>query len=342
MIVKCPNCEAKYKLDPAKLTSPEPKIRCKKCNTIFKAVEEAATAATPSAEPKPATPAAASSPAATSSAELKPAAPTVAPSPAGNDASKPASVPASKPVGSRAVVVAHESPEFTGLCAELLGEAGYQVVAVHDGIQALMEIEQRRPAVAILDVALPKMFGFEVIEVVRRDRALDGTKLILVAAIYDKTRYKRSPATLYGADDYIEKHLVAESLVQKVEALVSGSAAAATSAAPQAAVATEPAKPAPASAFDESSLTPQEKEEHEKAKRLARIIVGDIALYNPDALIEGLKKGNPLEALAKDIEDGRKHFSERVPANIRAKFDYLGAALEDLFAKKRKELGLPA
>lgn len=321
MIVKCPNCEAKYKLDPAKFTSPEPKIRCKKCNTVFKAVEETPAGATPAPEPKSST---------------------VASSPASSATPKPTPEPTAKAVGGHTVIVAHESAEFTGLCTELLGEAGFEVVAVHDGIQALMEIEQRRPAVAILDVALPKMFGFEVIEVVRRDRVLDGTKLILVAAIYDKTRYKRSPATLYGADDYVEKHLVAESLVQKVQALVSGSPAPGAAGAPQATVSAEPAKAAPAPAFDESSLTPQEKEEHEKAKRLARIIVGDIALYNPDALIEGLKKGNPLEALAKDIEDGRKHFCERVPANIRAKFDYLGAALEDLFAKKRKELGLPA
>ncbi len=345
MIVKCPSCEAKYKLDPAKLSSPEPKIRCKKCGNVFKAVDEAAA--------RPAAPAAPPAPPPTPPAAPASAAPAPTPAPS------PAPAPAPAAGGSPVVVVAHESPEVTGMVEELLGEAGYSVVRAHDGVHALMEIEQRRPAVAILDVALPKMFGFEVVEVVRRDKALDTTKLLLIAAIYDKTRYKRSPVNLYGADDYVEKHQIPETVVDKVKGLIGDAPAVAPVAAPAAAApapvptpaptpaAAPAAAPVPAStptasagAFDESSLTPQEKEDHEKAKRLARIIVSDVALYNPEALVEGLKQGNALEALSGDIEEGRKLFHQRVPASVRDKFDYLAHALEDLFEKKRKELGL--
>jgi CheY-like chemotaxis protein len=263
-------------------------------------------------------------------------------------------------------VIGHDSAEVTDLATELLVEAGYEVIVAHDGIQALLQIEQRRPVVAILDVGLPKMFGFEIIEVVRRDSSLANVKLLLIAAIYDKTRYKRNPQSLYGADDYIEKHMIPENLVEKVNALVgaskgtvestatataataTGTSATATKAAPAPAPTPTPAKPvaapaaapAAAGAFDESTLSPQEKEDHEKAKRLARIIASDIALYNADALVEGVKSGNPLQALERDIEEGRKLYVERVPANMRGKVDYLGIALEDLFNKKRKELGL--
>lgn len=355
MIVKCPTCETKYKLDPAKFTSPDPKIRCKKCNNVFKAVEEA-----PAAAAAPAAPAAPAAKAAPAPVAPKPAA---APVPAAGGAG-----------GNRFVVIGHDSAEVTELASELLTEAGYEVIIANDGIQALLQIEQRRPAVAILDVGLSKMFGFEIIEVVRRDQALANVKLMLIAAIYDKTRYKRNPQSLYGADDYIEKHMIPENLVGQVNALVGGASASpdatatatvtsatATSkgsatatataapakaapapAAPKAAAPAPKAAPAPVATagFDESSLTPQEKEDHEKAKRLARIIASDIALYNADALVEGVKSGNPLQALERDIEEGRKLFVERVPANMRGKVDYLGNALEDLFTKKRKELGL--
>jgi predicted Zn finger-like uncharacterized protein len=361
MIVKCPQCDSKYKLDPSKFTSPEPKIRCKKCNTVFKAVEEPAAA--PAAPAAPVAPAPA--PAAPKAATPPPPAPKPA---AAAPAPKPAAAPAAPAAaGGHTVLIAHESEEVTGLAAELLTEAGYHTLVVHDGIQALMEIEGRKPAVAILDVGLPKMFGFEIIEVVRRDAALAGVKLLLIAAIYDKTRYKRNPQSLYGADDYVEKHLIPESVVEKVAALVGGAPAPAAPApeaapaaaakpaapapaAPKAAPAPKPAAvplppkpaaaPAPASTLDESTLTPEEREDHEKAKRLARIIVSDIALYNAEALTESVRKGNPMEALAGDIEEGRKLFVERVPAAMRGRFDYLGVALEDLFAKKRKELGL--
>jgi predicted Zn finger-like uncharacterized protein len=336
MIVKCPTCETKYKLDPAKFTSPEPKIRCKKCNNVFKAIEE--SAATP--------PAPAEAPPAPKAEAPTPPPPPPAPAPAA--AASPVPAAAS---GKQLVIIGHESTDVTEMVKDLLGEAGFEVIAAHDGIQALLEIEGRRPAVAILDVALPKMFGFEIVEVVRRDQALAGVKIMLIAAIYDKTRYKRNPQSLYGADDYVEKHLIPDNIVEKVTALAAGAPPAAPAPAKETAPAAAPAPapaaaPAPATAapaaggFDESTLTPEEKEDHEKAKRLARIIVSDIALYSADALVEGLKNGNPMDAVQRDLDEGKKLFAERVPANMRGRFDYLGVALEDLFAKKRKELGL--
>ncbi len=350
MIVKCPQCEAKYKLDPAKLTSAEPKIRCKKCSTVFKAVEEK-----PAATPPPAAPAASEPPPTERKEEVPAPAPT--PAPATPAPTPVASAPAATTTaaGNAVVVVGHESEDVTSMVEDLLGEEGFTVVAVHDGIQALMEIEQRKPAVAILDVALPKMFGFEICEVIRRDDSLAGTRTVLIAAIYDKTRYKRSPASLYGADDYVEKHRIPEDIVEKIKALVGGSAPAGDSAdageanqqapapaapQPQAAAPQAPAAPAAAPAFDESTLSPQEREDHEKAKRLARIIASDVALYNPDAMAEGLRNGNPMDALRSDIEEGRKLYIERVPAAVREKMDYLTQALEDLFEKKRKDLGI--
>ncbi|MDD5224068.1 MAG: hypothetical protein PHE84_08765, partial [bacterium] len=80
--------------------------------------------------------------------------------------------------------------------------------------------------------------------------------------------------------------------------------------------------------------------EEEKAKRLARIIVSDIALYNADSIKEGLQKGNFYELLKRDIEEGYKLFKERVPAPVREGHDYLKEALEQLVANKKKELGI--
>lgn len=79
--------------------------------------------------------------------------------------------------------------------------------------------------------------------------------------------------------------------------------------------------------------------EHEKAKRLARIVVSDIALYNQDLVKEGIQKGNFYELLKRDIEEAYKLFKERVPAEVRDSHDYLKEAFEQLIASKRSELG---
>jgi hypothetical protein len=79
---------------------------------------------------------------------------------------------------------------------------------------------------------------------------------------------------------------------------------------------------------------------HQKAARLARTIVADIALYNPKELEQGLKEGNWMQILAKDIEDGKKHWESKTPPEIKSTTDYFDLALQDLVERKKKEFGL--
>ncbi len=97
---------------------------------------------------------------------------------------------------------------------------GIDADSAYDGEEALQKIRGIRPDIAIVDVALPKVFGFEVCETVKNDPSLKETKIILLAAIYDKTRYKRNPDSLYGADDYIEKHHIHDRLLNKIWEMV--------------------------------------------------------------------------------------------------------------------------
>ncbi len=75
----------------------------------------------------------------------------------------------------------------------------------------------------------------------------------------------------------------------------------------------------------------------EKARRFARIIVSDIALYNQDAVSEGLLKGTLYELLKMDITEGRELYEGRVPAFIRAKRDYYQEAFDNFIAAAQKK-----
>jgi hypothetical protein len=79
---------------------------------------------------------------------------------------------------------------------------------------------------------------------------------------------------------------------------------------------------------------------HQKAARLARTIVADIALYNPEEVNRGVKEGSLRELLAKDLDDGKKHYKTKVAAEIQAQVDYFEVAIAGLIARKKKELGL--
>lgn len=89
-----------------------------------------------------------------------------------------------------------------------------------------------------------------------------------------------------------------------------------------------PAKEEPRSSAD--------PEEIEKARRFARIIVSDIALYSQESVAEGIRNGTFYDLLRDDVAEGRAVYEKRVPAAIRATKDYLQEAFDDFIATKKK------
>jgi CheY-like chemotaxis protein len=56
----------------------------------------------------------------------------------------------------------------------------------------------------VLDAALPKMFGFQVCELMKRNESLRSIRVLLVGSHHHPERYRRPPSDLYGADAYLE------------------------------------------------------------------------------------------------------------------------------------------
>ncbi|HEY6872601.1 MAG TPA: response regulator [Geobacteraceae bacterium] len=330
MLIVCPSCKTKFSFDEQKVGTDGVKLRCSRCRTVFRVVRRAPSLPVPAEAPKPAV--------APAAARIK-------------------------------VVVANESPAFCAAVQKVLAPEPFEVFSYNDGRGALAAIEQLKPDVVLLDVALPSMYGFEVCEAVRKNPALSAVKLILIAAIYDKTRYKRAPNSLYGADEYIEKHHIPDSLVDMIYRLVSGQKPVESASAPavpagkkaaveeegQAAVewptqreiAVQEATREELKRDEELETStapvpsaPQPTEAHIKAKRLARIIVSDIVLYNQAKVEEGVENGTFYELLADDIREGRALYVRRVTEEISRESSYLEDAFEELIAKKRRELGL--
>lgn len=75
-----------------------------------------------------------------------------------------------------------------------------------------MAIQRLLPRAIVIDAALPKMFGFQICEIVKRNESLRDIHVVLVGAIHDRTRYRRPPEEIYGADAYIERQELPNSL----------------------------------------------------------------------------------------------------------------------------------
>ncbi len=241
MIVLCPKCKSKYRVDETKIGDEGVKLRCQNCQIIFRVKKPAAA---PAAAPAPRPPAAAPRPTvpprpvpAPAAAPPKPKAPPV----------EPISGPFIPEVAPKATVLVADVDEdyLRAIIRDIVG-GGYTVYVARDGNAALSVIQDKIPEIAILEVVLPGKFGFEVSEMVKSDPFLkEKVKVILLGSVYEKDRFRRAPQSLYGADSYIEKHHNGKEVLAKIAELMAPEAAAPPTPRP-AAPAPPKAPPAPA------------------------------------------------------------------------------------------------
>jgi len=265
-----------------------------------------------------------------------------------------AAAPLPPPEGPR-VLVASDGEEVTALIEEILMTGGFAPRSVKGGNEAWEEIRRWKPQAVVLDVGLPGIPVFEVCHRVRQDPLHRAVAVVLLASVYQRTRYKRAPTSLYGADDYIEKHHLRDSLADKITRLLperktAGKAGPGVYPPPNREERTRPpeALPSPAEARrDEEMLVREEQfgpsvdregeelEPRENLMRFARIILSDIALYNQEMVEQGIRRGSLQQLLAKEIAEGRQLFETRLPHGARGEREFYDQALADFIRKQQ-------
>jgi CheY-like chemotaxis protein len=121
---------------------------------------------------------------------------------------------------------------------------GYEIAAAQDGEQALVVAKDFKPDLVISDVMMPKISGFEMLDILRNTEGLQNTRVIMLTALSqaeDKTR-----ADSLGADRYLVKSQVTlEDIIKAAHDILGdgGEPAEAASSTPP----TAPDSPAPAS-----------------------------------------------------------------------------------------------
>ena len=113
------------------------------------------------------------------------------------------------------ILCADDDEDILSLVALRLRRAGYEVVQAHDGDEALELARSRRPAVAVLDVMMPRLTGHEVLAAIRADDELRELKVVLLSARVQEADVERGMEA--GADAYLAKPFRSEELLEQVE-----------------------------------------------------------------------------------------------------------------------------
>jgi DNA-binding response OmpR family regulator len=116
------------------------------------------------------------------------------------------------------VLAADDDEDILELVAFRLERSGYTVLQARDGEQALELARAEKPDLAVLDVMMPKLDGFEL---TRRLRAEEGTSrmpIILLTARAQDADVDRGFDS--GADDYLRKPFSPQELSTRVQAIL--------------------------------------------------------------------------------------------------------------------------
>jgi CheY-like chemotaxis protein len=136
-----------------------------------------------------------------------------------------------------------------------LAAEGYEIVAAKDGEEALVVAKKERPDLVIADVMMPRVSGFEMLDIIRNTEGLKDVHVIMLTALgqaEDKTR-----ADSLGADRYLVKSQVTlEDIVKTASDVLAGAPASITPGTQAAAAAAEQQQAAAPSAPTQTASIP--------------------------------------------------------------------------------------
>jgi DNA-binding response OmpR family regulator len=116
------------------------------------------------------------------------------------------------------VLVADDDDDIRDLVAFRLDRAGYEVLRAGDGQQALDLAKEHVPDLAVLDVMMPKLTGYDVTRELRANAATSRIPVILLTARVQEADVARGFEA--GADDYVKKPFSPQELKARVQAVL--------------------------------------------------------------------------------------------------------------------------
>mgnify|MGYP001559500850 CR=1 FL=1 len=271
-----------------------------------------------------------------------------------------------KLLDTRHVAIAINGEGTREIIKELLEDAGFLVEEASslDGFSSMLR--GFSPATVLVDLSLPGAVNAQLGEMTEKILSPEKPILILVSPGYGKSNLSaETQMQISGAHDYIERGSIQRDLVHKIQMHLNGTGFFETSFSADhvdhvASAQVEPISilplmdagfheekppvknvPSPAVVQSDAPLFASEEARQKavaSARRLARIIVSDIVLYNEKKVEEGVLNDTFYDLLKEEIEEGRRHYNSRVSLDIQQEKDYLNDVFEDFLKKKKAAL----
>lgn len=117
------------------------------------------------------------------------------------------------------ILVVDDEPDIIEITRFRLAKEGYEIATASDGEEALLKVKEENPDVILLDLMMPKLNGFEVLEKIRKDFTDKWRPVIIISAQGDLESTKK--CYNMDADHYLTKPCGFEHIIRGIKTMIS-------------------------------------------------------------------------------------------------------------------------
>lgn len=101
------------------------------------------------------------------------------------------------------ILLVEDDPFLIDIYSEKLKKSGFALEVVSNGEEVLPKIREKKPSLVILDIVLPQVDGWEILEQIKKDPAVSNTKVVILSNLGQKEEVEKGIAG--GAAKYLIK-----------------------------------------------------------------------------------------------------------------------------------------
>ena len=91
----------------------------------------------------------------------------------------------------KTILLVEDDPFLIDIYKTKLSEAGFEVEVAKDGEMALEKVKQKKPALVLLDIVLPRMDGWETLRRLKKENNLNDLKIIILSNLGQKDEVEK-------------------------------------------------------------------------------------------------------------------------------------------------------
>ncbi len=119
----------------------------------------------------------------------------------------------------KSILLVEDDPFLIEIYSKKLAEEGFFAEVVSNGEEVLAKVKEKKPELVILDIVLPQVDGWEILQQIKQDPELKNTKVVILSNLGQKEEVEKGIES--GAEKYLIKaHFTPSQVVEEIKKII--------------------------------------------------------------------------------------------------------------------------